>query len=219
MTLPAKADYQRFIEPVVRAEPLALLTAEGFSGRALTFTRTVDGIRQEVRFALQVRPTYAKDSAQLILRTHITVPEQVQAIYRDLVPQDPDPSASCTIAAPIESIARERVGMWLFKDPESAAGLEKPITRAISHSVVPYMRETATAAGLFAMIRDDQAAENPAAALLAPDLPPGNRPALGVALALSIGDHPAATTLAEHAYGNAPFRTQYDALFRYMAKA
>lgn len=147
---PSKADYLTLVKPIVHRSPMAELQAEGFSGRALMFSRLVGDVKQEVRFSLSVRPAYAKNDAHLQLTTSI-LPMGVLETYRAMMPEDPDPARSCRLVAPIESIARERVGRWLFRDQMSAAALESRIHRAVVTSVIPYLAKTTSPASLIAL--------------------------------------------------------------------
>ncbi|MGW1765150.1 hypothetical protein ACWCQL_13875 [Streptomyces sp. NPDC002073] len=168
-------------------------------------------MKQEVEFGLFVRPKHARDSAQLVLNTHIS-PAGVIAIYKEMLPSDPDPVQSCRISAPLESIARERVGMWLFKDDASAAALEGNVLRAVSNSVIPYLADASSASGLFALCRDGV---QKAASVLGYSA--GNRATLGAALAVSIGKSSEALDLAHAAYSENPnLRAQYASVFSYL---
>jgi hypothetical protein len=211
MTPPSKADYRRYIQPVIQADPAIILKSKCFAGRALSFVRSVNDMKQEVNFGLSVRPVHARDSAQLLLRTHVS-PLGIVAIYKGMVPTDPNPLKSCQISAPIESIARERVGMWLFKDEASAASLEGNISRAISNSVLPYMEDASSAERLFVICRDGV---KKAAAVLGYSA--GNRAVLGAALAVSIGKIPEALDLVDLAYSeNVNLRAEYGSVFSYL---
>ncbi|MFJ6621313.1 hypothetical protein ACIQOW_27540 [Kitasatospora sp. NPDC091335] len=211
MKPPSKSDYRRLIQPVIQGVPAAILKAEGFAGGSLSFVRSIGAVKQEVEFGLFVRPAHARDSAQLVLNTHVS-PESVLAIYKEMLPADPEPLDSCRISAPLESIACERVGMWLFKDDASAAALEANVLRAISNSVLPYLRETASVDGLFAICRDGV---QKAASFLGYSA--GNRATLGAALAVSIGRTQEALDLVRLAYfGNPNLRAQYGSVFSYL---
>ncbi|MFD8978675.1 hypothetical protein [Streptomyces sp. NPDC059564] len=168
-------------------------------------------MKQEVEFGLFVRPKHARDSAQLVLNTHIS-PASAIEIYQEMLPNDPNPLESCRISSPIESIARERVGMWLFKDEVSAASLEDSVLRAVSSSVLPYLEEASSTEALFAICRDGV---EKAASFLGYSA--GNRATLGAALAVSIGKPSEALDLARLAYSdNSNLRAQYGSVFSYL---
>ncbi|MEU6071427.1 hypothetical protein ABZ864_45070 [Streptomyces sp. NPDC047082] len=211
MKPPSKSDYLRLIQPVIQGGPAAILKAEGFAGGSLSFVRSIGDVNQEVEFGLFVRPKHARDSAQLVLNTHIS-PTGVTEIYREMLPSDPEPLDSCRISAPLESIARERVSVWLFKDEVSAASLEDNVLRAVSNSVLPYLEGASSADGLFAMCRDGV---QKAASVLGYSA--GNRATLGAALAVSIGKVSEALDLVRLAYSENPnLRAQYDSVFSFL---
>jgi hypothetical protein len=208
---PSKSDYRRLIKPVIQGGPAVILKAEGFAGGALSFVRSVGAVKQEVEFGLFVRPAYARDSAHLVLNIHV-VPESALAIYKEMLPTDPDPLESCRISAPIESIARERIGMWLFNDETSAASLEGNVLRALSNSVLPYLEDASSMDGLFVICRDGV---QKAASFLGYSA--GNRATLGAALAVSIGRNQEALDLVRVAYSENPsLRAQYGSVFSYL---
>jgi hypothetical protein len=209
--LPSKADYRHLIQPVIQGGPAAALQAEGFSGDSLSFVRSIGDVTQEVEFGLFVRPKHAKDSAQLVLNTHVS-PAGVIEIYKEMLPSDPNPIESCRISAPLESIARDRVGMWLFRDEETAALVGGGVMQAVSNSVLPYLEDASSTGGLFAICRDGV---QKAASILGHSA--GSRATLGAALAVSIGRVSEALDLVSLAYsGNPNLRAQYDPVFSYL---
>jgi hypothetical protein len=211
MSAKSKSEYRRLIRPVIQGEPADSLRGVGFTGSSLSFSRSCDNIDQKVEFDILVRPPYAKDSAQLVLSTHI-LPTAAIGVYEEMVPGDDNPSDACRISAPLESISQKRVSMWFFKDETSAAMLESSIVRVVVDSVIPYMDTASSLGGVFEICREGVCKASSFLGYSA-----GSRAALGAAIAILIGDVPAAIDIAETAYSNSStLRSQYGSVFSYL---
>ena len=91
MDKPTKREYRQWIEGALGLSPLQVMSAAGFRQRGLVFSRLIGGVKQVVRFEIVVRPSYARDSAQLVILVDTSAPS-ADRIYAESVRGIPEAS-------------------------------------------------------------------------------------------------------------------------------